>query len=107
MLDDSIHETSNLNNSSLTGDADSVISRRLVTFRDVRELQQRNAELLAVIREMSANQVKKDWKKFFKINVQWGSEYRQPFEFQTGFYTPYCLLQAAVWREKNWPVAGS
>jgi hypothetical protein len=38
-------------------DADDVISRRLVTFRDVRELQQRNAELLAVIREMSANQV--------------------------------------------------
>ena len=60
MLDDSSHEASNLNNSSLTGDADSVISRRLVTFRDVRELQQRNAELLAVIREMSANQVKKD-----------------------------------------------
>ena len=52
MLDDS--ETS-LNSS--IGDADSVISKRLVTFRDVRELQQRNAELLAVIREMSANQV--------------------------------------------------
>lgn len=52
MLDES--ETS-LNSS--TGDADSVISKRLVTFRDVRELQQRNAELLAVVREMSANQV--------------------------------------------------
>ena len=60
MLDDSSYETLNLNNSSLSGDADSVISRRLVTFRDVRELQQRNAELLAVIREMSANQVNKD-----------------------------------------------
>lgn len=58
MPDDSSHEMSSLNNSSFSGDADSVISKRLVTFRDVRELQQRNAELLAVIREMSANQVK-------------------------------------------------
>ena len=38
-------------------DADAIITRRLVTFKDVRELQQRNAELLTVIREISAKQV--------------------------------------------------
>ena len=38
-------------------DADAVITKRLVTFKDVRELQQRNVELLAVIREMSTDQV--------------------------------------------------
>ena len=38
--------------------ADGVISERLVTFRDVSELQQKNVELLAVIREMAVNQEK-------------------------------------------------
>jgi hypothetical protein len=44
---------------SFSGDADAVITKRLVSFKDVRELQQRNAELLAVVREISGNQVKK------------------------------------------------
>jgi hypothetical protein len=53
---------------TLSGDAESVISKRLVTFRDVRELQQRNAELLAVIREMSANQVRA--KKLLSFDIK-------------------------------------
>ena len=44
--------------SVFAGDADDIITKRLVTFKDIHELQKRNAELLAVVREMSANQVK-------------------------------------------------
>ena len=42
--------------SQATTAADGVISERLVSFLDVSELQQKNVELLAVIREMAANQ---------------------------------------------------
>ena len=38
--------------------ADGVISERLVSFHDVSELQQKNVELLTVIREMALNQEK-------------------------------------------------
>ena len=38
--------------------ADGVISERLVNFHDVSELQQKNVELLTVIREMASNQEK-------------------------------------------------
>merc|ERR1719495_2353844 len=38
-------------------DADSVISKRLVVFRNVEELQKKNAELLGVVREMSEAQL--------------------------------------------------
>ena len=37
-------------------EADGVISERLVSFHDVSQLQQKNVELLTVIREMAANQ---------------------------------------------------
>merc|ERR1711981_645503 len=39
-------------------EADGVISERLVNFHDVSELQQKNVELLTVIREMASNQEK-------------------------------------------------
>lgn len=39
-----------------SGDADAIISDRLVSFRDVAELQQKNIELLSVVRELSSNQ---------------------------------------------------
>ena len=39
-------------------DADSVISQRLVVFRNIEELQKTNAELLAVVRQMSESQEK-------------------------------------------------
>ena len=38
------------------GDAESVIDERLLTFNSVSELQQKNIELLAVVRELSQNQ---------------------------------------------------
>ena len=37
-------------------DADGAISERLVSFKNVQELQTRNAELLMVIREVTAKQ---------------------------------------------------
>ena len=37
-----------------TSNVDSVIEGRLLTFRDVAELQERNIELVAVVRELSA-----------------------------------------------------
>ena len=40
-----------------TSSVDSVIENRLLTFAEVSELQQRNIELLAVVRELSAGQV--------------------------------------------------
>ena len=53
--------------SVFAGDADDIITKRLVTFKDIHELQKRNAELLAVVREMSANQVKAEtlWSYLF------------------------------------------
>ena len=39
-----------------TSSVDSVIEARLLTFNDVSEIQQRNIELLAVVRELSAGQ---------------------------------------------------
>ena len=39
-----------------TASADSVIEGRLLTFHNVAELQQKNIELLAVVRELSAGQ---------------------------------------------------
>ena len=38
------------------GSAQEVISNRLVTFKDIQELQQRNQELLRVVRQLSADQ---------------------------------------------------
>lgn len=43
-------------NEAEDGTADSVISRHLVTFRDVEELQERNRMLLAALREVSEKQ---------------------------------------------------
>lgn len=40
---------------SSAGDSESVISDRLVAFKNINELQQRNIELLAVVRELSAS----------------------------------------------------
>ena len=44
-----------LNQSSSSVDAEGVINDRLLTFRDVDELQKKNIELLAVVRELSSN----------------------------------------------------
>ena len=45
-----------LNQSGATAaDAEGVINNRLLTFRDVDELQKKNIELLAVVRELSSN----------------------------------------------------
>ena len=41
--------------SSSSVDAEGVINDRLLTFRDVDELQKKNIELLAVVRELSSN----------------------------------------------------
>lgn len=41
---------------SSEGSADAIISRHLVTFRDVEELQQRNQMLIAALREVSEKQ---------------------------------------------------
>jgi nucleoprotein TPR len=38
-----------------TSSTEAVLETRLLTFRDIAELQQRNIELLAVVRELSAN----------------------------------------------------
>jgi hypothetical protein len=38
-----------------TSSTEAVLEARLLTFRDIAELQQRNIELLAVVRELSAN----------------------------------------------------
>ena len=46
--------SSSLNQSS-SMDAEGVINDRLLTFRDVDELQKKNIELLAVVRELSSN----------------------------------------------------
>ncbi len=40
---------------NISGDSDMIISHRLLSYRDVTELQQRNIELLAVVRELSAS----------------------------------------------------
>ncbi|XP_067141450.1 nucleoprotein TPR-like isoform X3 [Centruroides vittatus] len=42
--------------------ADKVISKHLVTFRDIEELQAKNQQLLAVVRELSENQEEKEMK---------------------------------------------
>ncbi|XP_023233101.1 nucleoprotein TPR-like [Centruroides sculpturatus] len=42
--------------------ADKVISKHLVTFRDIEELQTKNQQLLAVVRELSENQEEKEMK---------------------------------------------
>ena len=51
--DASSSSASALNNQSV--DAEGVINDRLLTFRDVDELQKKNIELLAVVRELSSS----------------------------------------------------
>ena len=50
----SLMDTSSSSQALNTSNVDSVIEGRLLTFRDVAELQERNIELVAVVRELSA-----------------------------------------------------
>ena len=52
-VSDASSSASALNNQSV--DAEGVINDRLLTFRDVDELQKKNIELLAVVRELSSS----------------------------------------------------
>ncbi len=61
-----------------TSSTEAVVEARLLNFRDVAELQERNIQLLAVVRELSANRLRAFQFSLmyivFRIRIRIGSE---------------------------------